>query len=99
MKILAQGTIKLYRVLISPLMGPCCRYQPSCSAYALQAIEWYGVVKGGILTLGRLLRCHPFTRRHGLDPVPEAFAWRDMIGYKRTVSGKCRSEPRQDHTS
>jgi putative membrane protein insertion efficiency factor len=64
--------IHLYRMAISPLTGPCCRYQPTCSAYALEAIEKHGMLTGSVLTLGRILRCHPFTRRHGYDPVPNA---------------------------
>ncbi len=86
LKVLAQFPIRVYRVTISPLIGPCCRYQPSCSAYALQAVERHGVLKGIGLTFHRILRCHPFTRGHRHDPVPEAFAWGDMFGYKRTSS-------------
>ena len=74
----AQLPIRLYRLLISPLTGPCCRFQPSCSAYALQAIEKHGVWKGCALAAFRLLRCHPLSRRHGYDPVPETFAFRPV---------------------
>lgn len=66
-----RALIHLYRWLISPLNGPCCRYQPTCSAYALEALDKHGLLMGSALTLKRLLRCHPFTRRHGYDPVPE----------------------------
>ncbi len=64
------GLIGLYRQWISPLLGPRCRFIPSCSAYGLEAIERHGVWRGGWLTLRRLLRCHPFTPC-GCDPVPD----------------------------
>jgi len=62
--------IGAYRLAISPLLGPRCRFIPSCSAYGLEAIERHGPWKGGWLTLRRLCRCHPFTPC-GCDPVPE----------------------------
>jgi len=65
-----QILIKLYSWLISPLLGNNCRYTPSCSEYAYQAIEQYGAIKGGVLTIKRLSRCHPWGGS-GYDPVPE----------------------------
>lgn len=61
--------IRAYRSLISPLLPPACRFHPSCSAYALEALERHGAWCGLRLTLRRLLRCHPF-HAGGLDPVP-----------------------------
>ena len=61
--------IKFYRICISPLLGPHCRYTPTCSQYAYQAISKYGIIKGGWLALKRLLRCHPWGGS-GYDPVP-----------------------------
>ena len=61
--------ILLYRWFISPLIGPRCRFYPSCSSYAIEAIEQHGCVKGGWLALRRLGRCHPL-RAGGYDPVP-----------------------------
>ena len=61
--------ISFYRSAISPLFPPSCRYVPTCSAYALEAIEKYGAKKGGVLALKRILRCHPF-HKGGYDPVP-----------------------------
>ncbi|MDD2388701.1 MAG: membrane protein insertion efficiency factor YidD [Desulfobacterales bacterium] len=61
--------IKIYQYLISPLFGPVCRFYPSCSEYAYQAIKTHGVMKGGVLSLKRLVKCHPF-HEGGYDPVP-----------------------------
>ena len=62
--------IKMYRVCISPLMGPGkCRFIPTCSEYAIEAIQKYGALKGGILGIKRVLRCHPGCPG-GYDPVP-----------------------------
>jgi putative membrane protein insertion efficiency factor len=63
------GLIRLYRRHISPGLPPSCRFSPTCSEYALEAVEKYGALKGGWLSLRRILRCHPF-RRGGYDPVP-----------------------------
>jgi hypothetical protein len=68
--LLLLALITLYRRWISPLLGPRCRFIPSCSAYGLEAIERHGAWRGGWLTLRRLLRCHPFTPC-GCDPVPD----------------------------
>lgn len=62
--------IRFYRYAISPLTGPRCRFYPSCSAYAQEAVERFGALRGGWLALRRLLRCHPF-HPGGYDPVPE----------------------------
>ncbi|WP_320043318.1 membrane protein insertion efficiency factor YidD [uncultured Desulfobacter sp.] len=61
--------IRFYQIFISPLLGAHCRYEPSCSHYALEAIQKYGSIKGSILAIKRVLRCHPF-RPGGYDPVP-----------------------------
>ncbi len=64
--------IRLYRTRVSPAKAPCCRFIPTCSAYAMEAIERFGAVKGGFLALRRLLKCHPFHRQTSIeyDPVP-----------------------------
>jgi uncharacterized protein len=61
--------IKIYRKIISPLKPPTCRFYPTCSAYALEAISRYGPIKGSILAVKRVLRCHPLNPG-GFDPVP-----------------------------
>lgn len=62
--------IKAYSYLISPLLGPSCRFYPSCSHYAADAVERHGVMKGGWLATRRIARCHPW-HEGGVDPVPE----------------------------
>lgn len=72
MKRLLLWLIGLYRAYISPMRPPCCRFIPTCSAYALEAIEKYGALKGGWLAVRRLSKCHPFHRQKSIeyDPVP-----------------------------
>jgi putative membrane protein insertion efficiency factor len=63
------GAIRFYQRGVSPLLPPACRFYPSCSEYALQAVERYGTPRGGWLAVRRLLRCHPLCKG-GYDPVP-----------------------------
>jgi uncharacterized protein len=63
------GLLTVYRRFISPLLGPRCRFYPSCSAYALEAVQLHGALRGSWLAMRRLSRCHPF-HAGGLDPVP-----------------------------
>jgi len=71
MRHVAALLIRIYQWTLSPLLGPRCRFYPSCSQYALEAIGRFGVLKGGWLSLARLARCHPW-HAGGFDPVPAA---------------------------
>jgi len=64
------GLIRIYQLFISPILGPSCRYYPSCSQYAIEAVKIHGIFKGSFLAVRRVLRCHPGCEG-GLDPVPE----------------------------
>lgn len=70
--------ITLYRKYVSPLKPPCCRFTPTCSAYAIEALQKRGVIVGSLLAVWRILRCNPFCRG-GYDPVPER-GWRNPKG-------------------
>ncbi len=70
MKKIMLAMIRFYQRKISPACPPRCRYYPTCSAYAVEAITKYGAVKGGWLTFKRLMRCHPFSKHPYFDPVP-----------------------------
>jgi len=83
--------IRLYRYCISPLLGPNCRFYPSCSRYAEEAIEQHGAARGAYLAVRRLLRCHPW-HAGGYDPVPPAVA-------PRTNPGDATPSPSQKSVS
>ena len=72
MKAVLLAMIRFYRRYLSPLHQPCCRFTPTCSAYAMEAIEVHGAWKGGLLALKRLMKCHPLHRQTAIvyDPVP-----------------------------
>ena len=71
MKPLALAFLQIYKRWISPVFPPSCRYVPTCSEYALEAVDRYGVLRGGMMSAWRLLRCHPLAAG-GLDPVVKA---------------------------
>lgn len=70
MKRVFLALIRFYQHCISPYTPGCCRFSPTCSVYAYEAIHKYGALKGGFLALKRLLRCHPFSKGDYYDPVP-----------------------------
>ena len=61
--------IRVYQVVLSPLLGDCCRFEPSCSKYALQALDKHGLIAGSVLAIKRVIRCNP-RNSGGIDPVP-----------------------------
>jgi hypothetical protein len=71
--------VRLYQLVLSPLIGRQCRFQPTCSHYMIGALQRFGVAKGLYLGTKRLLSCHPLTKfggKSGFDPVPDVFSWR-----------------------
>lgn len=87
-----QALIRIYAYLVSPFLGRNCRYHPTCSSYAHQALGEHGLLKGILLTILRVLNCHPWSKRPFHDPVPKRFAWGDVLRYKRTHSHKKHDE-------
>ena len=69
------GIIRFYQKFISPLFPPKCKYYPTCSAYAMEAVKRFGAVRGSALAVWRILRCNPWSMG-GIDPVPEKFTFR-----------------------
>lgn len=78
--------IAFYKTFISPVLPPSCRFYPSCSDYARGSIEAHGAGRGAYLALRRILRCHPYNRADGFDPVPDRFHWR--TGRAKIMSDK-----------
>lgn len=76
MKYILMGIIKFYKKIISPLFPPCCKYYPTCSSYALEAVKKFGFFRGGWLAVWRILRCNPWSMG-GVDYVPDKF---DILG-------------------
>lgn len=79
MKYIFMGFIKVYKKIISPLFPPCCKYHPTCSSYALEALKKHGFIKGGWLAVWRILRCNHWSNG-GIDYVPDKF---DILGRHR----------------
>ena len=98
MKHVLIGLLKAYRLVVSPLYGNVCRYYPSCSAYALRAVEVHGAVKGSWLAGRRLLRCHPWTPG-GFDPVPGTPEWHEeqALLTAQAADGHAEHDP-SDHS-
>lgn len=75
MKTVLLALLRAYRFLLSPWVGNSCRFWPTCSMYAMEAIERHGVLKGTYMTVARVARCHPYSAG-GVDEVPTRFRWR-----------------------
>ena len=88
--------IKIYAYALSPLLGRNCRYYPTCSQYADEALKRHGVLKGLYLSIARVMRCHPWSCHPFDDQVPKQFAWRDVLGYKRSIQ-KLENEPEKEN--
>ena len=80
------GAIRAYQVLVSPLLGPSCRFKPTCSAYAITSVGRFGVVRGGWLAAKRIGRCHPWSPG-GFDPVPETLPVKRALTTRHSGGG------------
>ena len=78
--------IRLYQLVVSPLLPKSCRFAPSCSHYAVAAVQRHGVLRGGYLTAARLSRCHPWAE-WGFDPVPDTFTFRP---WRKSSNRECQ---------
>ncbi|HET8568594.1 MAG TPA: membrane protein insertion efficiency factor YidD [Candidatus Limnocylindria bacterium] len=85
MKRFVLAALRGYKRNLSPLLPPACRYTPTCSEYAMEAVERYGVLRGGALAVKRVLSCNPFSRG-GYDPVPERAVGGGSAGAERAPS-------------
>ena len=91
MKELLIGLVRFYRAFISPLKPPCCRFYPTCSEYALQALQKYGALKGSWLAIKRISKCHPF-HKGGYDPLPWRGCLFSMLRIEKSEEWGIRSE-------
>ncbi len=94
MERILKALIRLYQLTLSPWVGRECRFVPSCSNYAMEAIDRHGALKGLYLAIRRILRCHPLGGR-GWDPVPSQFHWRHTCSACPPEKDDTHSEPHQ----
>jgi putative membrane protein insertion efficiency factor len=89
--------IRAYRKFISPLKKPCCRFRPTCSQYAIEAIDKHGAFLGSLMAIARVIRCNPYNPG-GYDPVPERFSLKSGVGksVEKSVCENC--EKREECT-
>ena len=92
MKWLLIGLVRAYQLLVSPLLGPTCRYYPSCSAYAVQALQVHGAFRGTWLAARRLLRCHPWSPG-GVDHVPPRRGHEHGHGHDEASPARAERDP------
>lgn len=91
-KLVTLRLLQAYKWAISPMFPPACRYVPTCSEYAMEAVERYGALRGGLMALLRLLRCHPFARG-GYDPVVKPSLVRQNVVRPNVVTPSSSYEP------
>ncbi|GEO73800.1 putative membrane protein insertion efficiency factor [Levilactobacillus namurensis] len=89
--------VRGYQRWISPLFPPTCRYYPTCSTYMLQALAKHGALKGGLMGLARILRCHPFVHG-GVDPVPDHFTLRRNVVAEKAYRQAMQLDDKQSTT-
>jgi hypothetical protein len=95
----ALAALRIYKVYLSFLFAGSCRFEPTCSRYAYEAIERFGVMRGSWLGLKRLLRCQPLSRKFGYDPVPEKTEGDALMsGGAEQEAGGSRVTPREVHS-
>jgi putative membrane protein insertion efficiency factor len=87
-----QSALRFYKRIISPMLPGACRFVPTCSEYAAEAVEHHGIFRGSVMTVGRLLRCQPFARG-GYDPVPRV----RHQGCNSILHSSCDPELNPDH--
>lgn len=97
LKRLLIGVLRAYQYLVSPFMPPSCRFYPSCSHYAVEAVERHGAIKGSWLTAWRLLRCNPWGGC-GYDPVPDKREASRTIETSAWPTARSRSVPKHGHS-
>jgi putative membrane protein insertion efficiency factor len=95
---MALFALRVYKAYFSVLFAGSCRFEPSCSQYAYDAIERFGVARGVWLGSKRLLRCHPLSRRFGYDPVPERWGSRDAESLAVTECARAYGESQEVHS-
>lgn len=87
-KSVLKGAIGVYAYAISPLMRGKCRFHPTCSGYAMEAIDTHGALKGAVMAVKRLSKCHPWNSAPMIDPVPQTIDWAGIIGYNHAKPTK-----------
>jgi putative membrane protein insertion efficiency factor len=96
-KLVVLQLLRGYKWAISPMFPPACRYVPSCSEYAMEAVERYGAVRGGVRALMRVLRCHPFAHG-GYDPVPQGLKPDISVGLDGATGSRAFSKQEQERS-
>jgi uncharacterized protein len=94
-KLVVLQLLRAYQWAISPMFPPSCRYVPTCSEYAMEAVDRFGVLRGGLMAMWRLLRCHPFVRG-GYDPVKRGPTSAAMLSLQEARASAAREKANED---